>query len=74
MAGSVYSVAGDDTNTLCLGEMQSTRHKNLLHSALHILGIQVKDSFEEALEGSGILDKLADQLGRLVFEFGELVL
>lgn len=74
VAESAFSVAGDDIDPLCLGEVQSTRYEDLLHSALYVLVCQVKSSFEEALQGSGAFDKLADELGGLVFQLGKLVL
>jgi len=50
VAESVFSVAGDDGVALCLSKVQDTRCEDLLHSALHVRGCQVKDGFEEALE------------------------
>ena len=50
VALSVFSVAGDVGVVLCLSKVQDTRYEDLLHSALHVLGCQVKDGFEEALE------------------------
>ena len=50
VAVSVSSVAGDDGIVLCLSEVRNTRYEELLHSSLHVLGCQVKGSFEEALE------------------------
>ena len=74
VAESTLPVAGDNIDSLCLGEIQDTRYKDLLHSALYVLGCQVKNSFEEALQGSGAFDKLADEFDCLVFQLGKLVL